>query len=88
MVGFLSFLCRETATQVACPYPIINSDKDMNKGMLRMATGVPNPVDVPTKADEFASGSAVRIVGGPEMSELEAAMTASRMTPPSENPVS
>jgi hypothetical protein len=53
-----------------------------------METGVPHPVDVPITADEFASGSAVRIVGGLELSELEAAMTASRMTPSSKNPVS
>lgn len=52
--------------------------------MLRIVTAEPNPIDVPTYADAFASGIAASMIGGPEMSELEAAMTASNTTPPAE----
>lgn len=53
-----------------------------------MAIGVPNPVEVPMYALGFASGNAPLSVGGPEMSELDPAITASNTMPPGENPVS
>ena len=40
--------------------------------MLGIATGVPRPVEVAIRAERFASGSAARIVEGPEKSELDA----------------
>ena len=60
----------------------------MNRGMqTAIAIGVPTAVEEPINAEGFADGIPARKVGGPEMSELEAAMTASRMTPPGLNPV-
>ena len=67
--------------------PTNRSASAVKSGILRIATGVPRPVDVPTYADAFACGRAASIVGGPEISELDAAMIASSTTPPAENPV-
>jgi len=51
-----------------------------------MAVGVPTLVEEPMYADGFAEGIADRKVGGPEISELDAAITASRTTPPGLKP--
>jgi hypothetical protein len=53
-----------------------------------MAMGVPTLVDAPMYAEGFASGMPARRVGGPEMSEFDAAITARRTTPPGLNPAS
>ena len=53
---------------------------------IAIATGVPTLVEAPMYDEGFAHGIPARIVGGPEMSELDAAMTESRTTPPGLKP--
>src|SRR6056297_242338 len=68
--------------------PNTASASAMYSGMpMAMATGVPTLVDEPMYDDGLAEGIAACSVGGPEMSELEPAITASSTTPPGLKPV-
>lgn len=59
----------------------------MNRGIhTAIATGVPTLVDEPMYAEGLAVGMAERNVGGPDISELDAAITASNTTPPGLKP--